>query len=229
MARLAQQQGAISVYTQAVISSLDPTPLARISAPDGTSTANLTLLHIITRLEELHGRLPAAVLTLEPNKLDMPFTHGMSIHDHLTMHRTAHSVAASNGQPISGHQNSPIYMKAYANPPFHLALQMYDRVHVTLQKRSFNSLATEAEQALVAMHVEPDTATHGYGIAAVSAEDTHTLVARLVAEALAAQRVAPGQRETTTTPAATTTTKAPKAPRQSAYCWTHGWTFHSSL
>jgi hypothetical protein len=117
MARFAQQQGAISVYTQAVISSLDPTPLARISAPDGTGTANFTLLHIITRLEELYGRLPAAVLTFELNKLDMPFAHGVSIHDHLTMHRTVHSVAASNGQPISGHQKSPIFMKAYANFP----------------------------------------------------------------------------------------------------------------
>jgi hypothetical protein len=117
MARFAQQQGAISVYTQAVISCLDPTPLTRISAPDGTGTANPTLLHIITRLEELYGRLPAAVLTLELNKLDMPFAHGMSIHDHLTMHRTVHLVATSNGQPISGHQKSPIYMKAYANFP----------------------------------------------------------------------------------------------------------------
>ncbi len=77
MARFAQQQGAISVYTQAFISCLDPTPLARISAPDGTGTSNLTLLHIITRLEELYGCLPAAVLTLELNKLDMPFAHGM--------------------------------------------------------------------------------------------------------------------------------------------------------
>jgi hypothetical protein len=98
--------------------------------------------------------------------------------------------------------------------PFHLALHMYDRVHVTLEQRTFESLAREAEQAYAS--------THGYGTAAVAAEDTHTLVARLVAEALAAQRVAPIPRATTTTPAVTTTTKAPKAPRQSAYCCTHG-------
>jgi hypothetical protein len=34
------------------------------------------------------------------------------------------------------------------------------------------------------MHAYPDAVTHGYGTATVAAEDTHALVARLVAEAL---------------------------------------------
>jgi hypothetical protein len=55
---------------------------------------------------------------------------------------------------------------------------MYDRMHVTLQQRTFESLATEAEQAFAAMHAHPDTTTHGYGTAAVAAEDTHTLVGK---------------------------------------------------
>jgi hypothetical protein len=51
MARYAQHQAAINIYTHALLSSLDPTPLARISAQDGTGTANLTLLEIMTRLK----------------------------------------------------------------------------------------------------------------------------------------------------------------------------------
>ncbi len=87
MARCAQHQGAINIYTHALLSSLDPTPLARISAQeDGTGTANLTLLEIMTRLENLYGYLPAAALTVELNKLERPFAHGMSIDEHLTMY-----------------------------------------------------------------------------------------------------------------------------------------------
>jgi hypothetical protein len=62
---------------------------------------------------------------------------------------------------------------------------MYDRVHVTLQQRTFESLvATEAEQVYATMHAHLDAVTHGYGAAVVATKDTHTLVARLVALAL---------------------------------------------
>jgi hypothetical protein len=63
--------------------------------------------------------------------------HGMSMQDHKTMYRTVHSVAASNRQPIPNHQTiAYLYDSLCKFPPFHLALQMYDRVHVTLEQRT---------------------------------------------------------------------------------------------
>jgi hypothetical protein len=147
MARFAQQQGAISFYTQAVISCLDPTPLARISSPDGMGTANLTL-HTITRLEELYERLPAAVLTLELNKLDMPFAQ-RNVHTR-SPNNAQYSTLGSRLQRATNLRPPKItylFESSRKFPPFHLALQMYDRMHVTPEQRTFETLATEAEQA----------------------------------------------------------------------------------
>ncbi len=144
IARYAQHQGAINVYTHVLLSSLDPTPLARISAQDGAGTANLTLLDIMIRLKKLYGYLPAAELALELNKLEQPFAHGMSIfYGHLAMHRTVYMAASTNDQPFSGHQQMTYYLYESLRkfqPFHHVALQMYDRVYVTLQQRTLESL-----------------------------------------------------------------------------------------
>ena len=206
------QCAALASFKQLLLSSLDPTAIAVVADPEG-STATATPRHILATLFAAYGSPLPEEVNSQRLSLMIPYSMEVPIRAHILHHTTVHAFLLRADAGITEVEKIFNLIASLSQCGLYTqAIAAYQRQFPTTLQQTFAALSLEIIALQLTTPTAPTAASAGYALTVGGAHSSASSTARILQlEALVA------------------TLRAPPPPKPSKqYCWTHGNTRHSS-